>query len=69
MFAKIFLWVGIALIVIGWVEFAGEAVKRLSDGQDAERFPERHKAARYRRNRCRLTMIGGIALIIISLFI
>ncbi|GEM_PF-3544629 len=69
MTANILLWVGIALIVIGWVELARQSAKVITHRKENERFPEKQKGMLYKRNICRLTMIGGIVMIIISVFI
>lgn len=68
MTANILLWIGIALIVICWVELAKQSAKVMTQRKENEIFPEKQKAMLYKRNICRFTMIGGILMIIISLF-
>lgn len=63
------LWIGIILIILGWLALAWQASKRMSYGKDLEKFPEKRKALQLKRNYCFLTMLIGILLLLIALII
>lgn len=67
--AQVLLWTGIALIVVGWFALAGQAVKIMSRRNETEKFSRENHAMQLRRNYCRLTIIAGILLVIISMLI
>lgn len=38
--ASILLWIGVALIVIGWIALAWQAAKRMAIKDELEKFPD-----------------------------
>ncbi len=67
--ASILMWIGIILIVIGWLALSWQASKRLTMKDELERFPQKRHTMVLRSNYCRLTIIIGIATLIIALII
>ncbi|MDE5791129.1 MAG: hypothetical protein K2H96_07880 [Muribaculaceae bacterium] len=67
--ANILLWIGIIILVAGWLAFGWQASKRMAMKEELERFPEKRRLMVLRRNYCRLTMLIGIVLMIIALLI
>ncbi len=67
--ANILLWIGIIILVAGWLAFGWQASKRMAMKEELERFPEKRRFMVLRRNYCRLTMLIGIVLMIIALLI
>lgn len=67
--ASILLWIGVALIVIGWIALAWQAAKRMAIKDELEKFPDKKNVMQLRRNYCWLTMIAGVVLILIAIII
>ncbi len=67
--ANILMWSGIALTVIGWLALAWQASKIMAVKDDLNKFPQKKATMLLHRNYCRLTIIAGIVLLIISLAI
>lgn len=67
--ANILLWIGIILLVSGWIAFGWQASKRMKMKEELDRFPERKNSMILRRNYCRLTMLVGILFIVLALII
>lgn len=67
--ASILMWIGIAVIIIGWLALAWQASKRLAVKDDLEKFPQKLKTMQLHRNYCRLTIVAGIALLMIALLV
>lgn len=67
--ASILFWIGVALIVIGWIALAWQAAKRMAIKDELEKFPDKKNVMQLRRNYCWLTMIAGVVLILIAIII
>lgn len=67
--AQILIWIGIALIVIGWLALSRQAAKIYAVKDELDKFPEKRKAMLLRRTYCRLIILIGIALLMIALLI
>lgn len=67
--ASILMWIGIAVIIIGWLALAWQASKRLAVKDDLEKFPQKLKTMQLHRNYCWLTIVAGIALLMIALLV
>lgn len=66
---SILMWAGIALVVIGCIALMAVAFKRISAKDELAKFPDRNRAMVLRSNYCRLVIVGGIILLLISLVI
>ena len=64
--ASTLLWIGIAVVVIGWIALAWQAAKRMAIKDELDRFPDRRNVMQLRRNYCWLTIIVGVLLILIA---
>lgn len=67
--ANVLLWTGKILIGAGWLALAWQAAKTLSRKAEIEKFPALSHTMLLRRNYCRLAIIAGILLILISLML
>lgn len=71
--AKILLYIGIALIVGGWLALARYAGKQLAAQKEYERLPQKwHEIKQeliHKRMICRCSIIAGLIAIIISLLL
>lgn len=63
------LWAGIALIVIGWVALSWQAARRMAVKKELDKFKSKKDAMVLRSNYCRLTIIVGIAVLILALLL
>ncbi len=70
---KIVLFIGIALIVIGWLSLSWFATKQLSAQKKYERLPQKWEEVKrdltHKRLVCRGIIIFGLIVIIISLML
>lgn len=64
--ANILMWIGIALIVIGWLALAWQASKRLAAKDELEKFPQKKHVMQLYRNYFRLTILVGVILLLIA---
>lgn len=67
--AIVLMWIGIGLIVIGWLLLGWQASKRLAAKDELEKFPQRKQDFQKRRNYCWLVILMGVILLLIALFI
>ncbi len=67
--AEVLMWIGIAVLVIGWIALCWQAAKRLTAKDELEKFPEKKQTMQMHRNYCWLPMMAGIIILIISLLI
>ena len=67
--ANVLLWVGIALIVIGWLALGWQASKRLAVKDELDKFPQRKNIMRLHRNYCWLTIGAGVTVVILAMLI
>ncbi len=69
----ILLYIGIALIVIGWLTLSWFAVKQIRAQKEYERLPQKWEEIKqsliHKRWICRGLIIFGLILLIISLFL
>ena len=64
---NIFLWAGIVLILIGWLALAWQASKRMAIKEELEKFPDKSKIMKQRRNNCFLIIFAGVVLLLLAL--
>ncbi|MDE7154342.1 MAG: hypothetical protein K2O00_07890 [Muribaculaceae bacterium] len=64
---NILLWIGIAIIVIGWLALAWQASRRMVMKDELEKSPEKKCVMRLRRNYCFLTIFIGAAIIVVAM--
>ena len=67
--ANVLLWVGIALIVIGWLALGWQASKRLAVKDELDKFPQRKNVMRLHRNYCWLIIGAGMAVVLLAMLI
>ena len=67
--ANIIMWIGIAVIVIGWLALAWQASKRMAVKDELDRFPQKKKTMMLYRNYCWLTIGVGVILLVIAILI
>lgn len=67
--ASILMWIGIIVIVIGWLALSLLASKRMAMKEELEKFSEKKHQMMLRRNYSRLIILAGIALLLIALLI
>ena len=69
--ATILLYIGIALIVIGWLTLSWYAAKQLNSQKEYERLPKKWEEIKknliHKRWICRSLIILGLIIIIISM--
>lgn len=70
--ASILLYIGIALIIIGWLALAWFAAKQINAQKECERIPQKWNEIKqsliHKRWICRCIIILGLVVIVISLF-
>lgn len=66
---KILMWIGISVIVIGWLALAWQASKRMAIKDELDKLPQKRKAMQLRRNYCLLTIAAGMVVLIAALVI
>ena len=64
---NIFLWAGIVLILIGWLALAWQASKRMAIKEELEKFPDKSKIMKQRRNNGFLIIFAGVVLLLLAL--
>lgn len=67
--SSIFLWAGVAIIIIGWLALSWQAMKAIRMREKMAKFKELNDRSRLRRNYCRITIIVGILFLLIALAI
>lgn len=71
--ATVLLYIGIALIVIGWLAFSWFAAKQMNAQKEYERFPQKWEEVKqnliHKRWICRSLIILALIVIIISLLL
>ena len=67
--ASILLWIGIVVIVAGWLGLAWQASKIMAARKEVDKFPDRRKTMMMHRNYWRLTILAGILILIVALTI
>ena len=67
--ANILMWIGIAVIVIGWLALAWQASRRLAAKEDMGKYPQKRKTMQLHRNYCLLTIAAGMVILISALII
>ncbi len=69
----ILLYLGIALIILGWLTLSWFAVKQINAQKEYERFPQKWEEVKqaliYKRWICRSLIVLGIVVLIISLML
>lgn len=64
---NILLWVGIVVIIIGWIALGMQASNRMAMSQELARFPEKKAEMSLRRNYCFITIFFGCLLVLLAL--
>ncbi len=63
------MWIGIALIIIGFLSLAWQETKRISDKTELEKFPKWTEVMKLHRNYSLITIFSGMIVLIIAIFI
>ncbi len=66
---EILMWIGIVLVVIGWLALGWQASKRLVAKDQLEKFPQTRQQMQLRRNYCWLVIAAGVILLLIALIV
>ena len=67
--ASILMWIGIGLIVTGCLALFWQASRYLAMKNELAKFPQKKSRLLLNRQYCRLTILAGIAALLISLVI
>lgn len=63
------LWVGIILIVAGWIALSWQALKRMAVKEDLKKIPSQMNGMRLNRYYCLLTIFSGVVMLLLALII
>lgn len=61
------MWIGIVLIIIGFLSLAWQATKRISDKTELEKFPKWKEVMKLHRNYSLITIFSGMIVLIIAI--
>lgn len=67
--SSVLLWIGIGVIVLGWLALAWQASKRIQLKESLDRDLEKKDLMRRTRNYCFLIIFTGIVLLLIAMLI
>lgn len=67
--ANVLMWIGIGLILAGWLALGWQASKRLASKAELEKYPQRKSTMRLHRNYCFLTIGVGVILLLVAMVV